>query len=911
MSALVDTFDALDAAEVHRRRMLAESDGLLGRIEELRLTAQVVCPPDLADAIRSLLIRLGRIPANRPRTVRAAHHMLFAVQARLMAGNPRHPRPRALPGRPVGVPRLTVLRRGAAWKFLALPPPPQTTAGGPNEHAADWGDLIRETVARALDRWACAQDQAVVAARSPTREGAEQAVSRSRAAWRNYWELRCEADRLLARAVTQAHAGPAPRRAARRQPARPAARRRGRPRPPPPGRGRPRHQRRPAPPSRTPAVHGPTIEPMQPVVIGDVLWEPTPEVVRHSRLRRFMDVHGIAGLDELQRRSTEDLEWFWDAVAKDLGLVFDTPYEQVVDLTDGVEWARWWLGGRMNITRSCLDRWLDAGADKPAILWEGEEGVSRRLTYRDLHAEVCRLAGALRALGVRPGDRVGIFMPLVPETAAALLACARLGAIFLPLFSGYGARAIASRLNDAEATVLLTADGFHRRGQVIRMKETADQALADAPTVEHVVVLNRLNRADVPWTEGRDHDWAALTAAQAAELDAELVDPETPLMIIYTSGTTGRPKGAVHVHGGFPVKTAQDMAHGFDVQQDDVVFWFTDIGWMMGPWLIFGSLVLGATMVLYDGTPDTPGPDRLWRMVADHRVSVLGVSPTLVRGLMGAGPEHPRTHDLSSLRVLGGTGEPWNPEPFHWYFREIGGGRAPVINYTGGTEIAGGILCGNVLSRVRPCSFAPLPGMAADVLDERGESVRGEVGELVVRQPWPGMTRGFWGSRERYLETYWSRFPGIWVHGDWAYVADDGLWYVLGRSDDTIKVAGKRLGPAEVESVLVGHPAVAESAAVGVPDELKGEALVCFVVRRPGHDEGDRDLAAELQDTVAAALGKPLRPKAVHFVPDLPRTRNAKILRRVVRSVYLGQEPGDLSALENPAALEPIAAARG
>ncbi len=564
----------------------------------------------------------------------------------------------------------------------------------------------------------------------------------------------------------------------------------------------------------------------------------------------------------------------------------------------------------MNIVDSCLDRWLDGpAADELAVIWEGEGGEVRRLTYRQLDAEVCRLARALRRLGVGRGDRVGVYMPLVPETAVALLACAKLGAVFLPLFSGYGAGAIAGRLNDGRAKALLCADGFFRRGQVIHMKETADQALAEAPSVEHVVVLRRVGR-DVPWTDGRDHDWSKLVAAEAPELETEVVDPETPLMVIYTSGTTGRPKGAVHVHGGFPVKTAQDMAHGFDIQPRDVVFWFTDIGWMMGPWLIFGSLVLGATMVLYDGTPDTPAPDRLWRMVAQHRVTVIGVSPTLVRGLMAAGPEHPRRHDLSSLRVLGSTGEPWNPEPFRWYFREVGGGRVPVINYTGGTEIAGGILCGNVLSRLRPCSFAgPLPGMAADVLDEQGRSVRGEVGELVVRQPWPGMTRGFWGSRERYLETYWSRFPGIWVHGDWAYVADDGLWYVLGRSDDTIKVAGKRLGPAEVESVLVANDAVAEAAAIGVPDELKGEALVCFVVLRPGV-EASAGLAEQLKDEVAAALGKPLRPAAVNFVDDLPRTRNAKILRRLVRSVYLGQEPGDISSLENPAALEAIHATR-
>lgn len=650
---------------------------------------------------------------------------------------------------------------------------------------------------------------------------------------------------------------------------------------------------------------------MQPVVIGDVLWEPTPEVVEHSRLKRFMDLHGIGDFQQLLQRSTSDLDWFWDATVKDLGIRFHRPYNRVVDTSNGIEWARWFPGAEMNIVASCLDQWLDGpSAEKPAIIWEGEPGEVRRLTYRELNSEVCRLARGMRRLGIGKGDRVGVFMPLVPETAIALLACAKLGAIFLPLFSGYGAAAIASRLNDCEAKALFCADGFYRRGQVVRMKETADQAMSGSPTVKHQVMLRRAGRT-VPWTAGRDHDWSELVEGQRGDLETEPLDAEAPLLVIYTSGTTGRPKGAVHVHCGFPIKTAQDMAHGFDVQAEDTIFWFTDIGWMMGPWLIFGTLILGATMVLYEGTPDTPGPDRLWRMVADHRVSILGVSPTLVRGLMAAGPEHPRRHDLSSLRVLGGTGEPWNPEPFKWYFTEVGKGRIPVVNYTGGTEIAGGILCGNVLSRLRPCSFAgPLPGMAADVLDDQGRSVRGEVGELAIRQPWPGMTRGFWGSRDRYLETYWSRFPGVWVHGDWAYVADDGLWYVLGRSDDTIKVAGKRLGPAEVESVLVGNPAVAESAAIGVPDELKGESLVCFVVLRPGWD-GSAELAEQLKDEVALALGKPLRPKAVNFVPDLPRTRNAKILRRVVRSVYLGQEPGDLSSLENPAALEALSAARG
>ena len=650
---------------------------------------------------------------------------------------------------------------------------------------------------------------------------------------------------------------------------------------------------------------------MQPVVIGDVMWEPSPEVIARSRLRRFMDHHGIETFADLLKRADEDIEWFWDAAIKDIDIAFYRHYDKVVDMSHGKPWATWWIGGRMNIVQSCLDRHRDVESrDKVAVIWEGEPGDVRELTYGELDRHVCKLAGALRRLGVRPGDRVGIFMPMCPEVAIAVLATAKIGAVIIPLFSGYGPEAIASRLRDGEAKLLICADGFYRRGQVIPMKETVDKALVSCPSVTRVIMHRRVVR-DVPWTQGRDNVWEVLLEDEPDHAPTHELDPEDPLMIIYTSGTTGKPKGTLHVHGGFPVKTAQDMAHGFDVGDADTVFWYTDIGWMMGPWLIFGSLILGATMVLYEGTPDYPAADRLWRMVADHKVTVLGVSPTLVRGLMTHGDEVPAHHDLTSLRILGGTGEPWNPEPFAWFFKNIGGGRIPVINYTGGTEISGGILCGNVITRLRPCSFAgPVPGIAADVLDAEGRSVRGEVGELAIHNPWPGMTRGFWGDRERYLETYWSRFDGVWVHGDWAYVdPEDGLWYVLGRSDDTIKVAGKRLGPAEVESVLVGHPWVAESAAIGVPDELKGEALVCFVILRPKRQASD-ELAVELQDLVASALGKPLRPKVVHFVTDLPRTRNAKILRRVVRSVYTGKDPGDLSALENPSALAAIGATR-
>jgi acetyl-CoA synthetase len=381
-------------------------------------------------------------------------------------------------------------------------------------------------------------------------------------------------------------------------------------------------------------------------------------------------------------------------------------------------------------------------------------------------------------------------------------------------------------------------------------------------------------------------------------------------MIIYTSGTTGKPKGAVHTHCGFPVKTAQDMVHCFDVNAGETMYWVSDMGWMMGPWEALGMTLLGGTMVLYDGALDYPGPDRLWAIVERHRVNILGVSPTLVRSLMRHGEEPVRRHDVSSLRILGSTGEPWNPEPWRWFFDVVGRGQLPIINYSGGTEVSGGLVAGNVITPLKPAAFAgPPPGIAADVVDDQGRPVRNQVGELIVRQPWIGMTRGFWNDDDRYLQTYWARFPDVWVHGDWAAIDDDGLWYILGRSDDTIKIAGKRLGPAEVESVLVDDPAVLEAAAIGVPDEMKGQALVCFCVLRPDHDGGPT-VEDRLKALVASRLGKPLRPETVAFVRELPKTRNAKIMRRVIRAAYLGEPAGDLTALENPTAVEEIRSAR-
>ncbi len=641
-----------------------------------------------------------------------------------------------------------------------------------------------------------------------------------------------------------------------------------------------------------------------------IVWRPTEEYVQASRLHRFMERHGIAGYDELLRRSIEDLDWFWNAACDDLGIEWYRRYDRVVDTSRGIAWPRWWVGGQLNYVHNALDK--HAASDrrnKLALVWEGEDGARRSYSYWELWAETNRVANALRALGVGKGDRVGIFMPMIPEVCIASLACGKLGAIYTPIFSGYAAPAIAARLNDCEAKVLITADGFYRRGSVVSMKETADAAVAEAPTIENVVVCRRIGR-EVPWTKGRDVWWDEAIADQPRTCETERTDPEDPFMLIYTSGTTGRPKGAVHVHGGFPIKATQDMAHCFDVQEQDVIFWFTDMGWMMGPWLFIGALTLGSTAFCYEGSPDYPRPDRVWDMVERHGISVLGISPTAIRAMIPLGTELVTRHDLSTLRVLGGTGEPWNPEPWSWYFRWVGGGRCPIINYSGGTEISGGITGCTTIQPLKVCAFSgPVPGMAADVFDEQGKPVRGAVGELVVTRPWPGMTRGFWRDQERYDQAYWSRWPDVWVHGDWATIDEDGFWFIQGRSDDTIKIAGKRLGPAEVESAAVGHPAVAEAAAIGVPHALKGEAVILFVVARPGHEPSDA-LREEIKDAVVAALGKTLRPEQVRFVGDLPKTRNAKIMRRVIRATHLGRSDlGDLSGLDNPAAIEEIARA--
>jgi acetyl-CoA synthetase len=638
--------------------------------------------------------------------------------------------------------------------------------------------------------------------------------------------------------------------------------------------------------------------------MSDFIWEPTPEYIDNANVTRLMRRHGLEDFHELVKRSSEDVEWFWNAVVEDLNIDFFSPYDRVLDASAGPQWPKWFVGATINLTYNCVDRHASSElARSPALIWEGEDGDVRTLTYSELEAEVNRVANGLKAAGIQPGDAVGVYMPMLPEAVVALYAIAKIGAIYTPIFSGFGAPAVATRLNDCRAKALLTADGFYRRGSRVDMKSVADLAVKDSPSVENVFVFSRFGEVTLG---PKDRLWEEAFGSTSDELESPQLDPETPFMVAYTSGTTGRPKGSVHVHGGFLVKIAEEVAYQLDARPGEVLYWVTDMGWIMGPLEMVGGHAAGAAVFMYEGAPNYPEVDRLWAIVERHGINVLGVSPTLVRALMPGGDDVVRQHDLSSLRILASTGEPWNPEPYRWFHTVVGDSRCPIINLSGGTEVGACFLGQSPVIPTKVCSLGtPSLGMAVDVFGPDGTPVRGEVGELVCTKPWPAQTRGFWNASERYLDTYWSRFDDVWVHGDWASIDSDGYWFLHGRSDDTLNVAGKRIGPAEFESAAVDHPAVIECAAIGVPDEIKGTAVWCFCILRPGVEPTEQ-LRAEVTKVITAEIGKAFKPSEIRFVTELPKTRSAKILRRAIRAKVVGEDPGDLTSLENPSSLEAI-----
>ncbi len=640
--------------------------------------------------------------------------------------------------------------------------------------------------------------------------------------------------------------------------------------------------------------------------MSNAVWKPSKEYVKTTRLYNWMDSLGFQDYDSFHKQSVKDIGWFWDKAVQELQIKWFQPYTKTVDLSRGIPYPEWFVNGKKNVAYNCVDKWAENAttANKDALVWEGDNGETKTYSFIELHKEINKVANGLLKLGMKEKDVVALYMPMIPETVIAMLAIAKIGAIFSPAFSGYKADAVAKRLNAAKAKWMITADGFYRRGKEIALKHEADQAVQMAPSVQKVVVVKR-TKSNIPWDPKRDVDWSTLRQ-NVSDFKCVETNGNDPFMIIYTSGTTGKPKGALHTHNGFPIKAAFDAGICMDVQQEDTLFWYTDMGWMMGPFMVFGGLMNGARIVVFEGTPDYPEPDRIWRLVENHRVTHLGISPTLIRSLMSLGEHWFISRDLTTLKVIGSTGEPWNPEPWLWLFEKVGKGKVPIFNYSGGTEISGGIL-GNVLVKpISPITFnAALPGMDVDVFDQDGNSIVDAVGELVIRQPWVGMTNGFYHENDRYEKTYWNRWKDIWVHGDWVIKDKDGFYTITGRSDDTLNVAGKRIGPAEIESVIVEHEDVLEAGVIGIPHEVKGEVPVAFIVLNKNHIAKDIILE-ELTKLTITKLGKALAPVEFYLINDLPKTRNAKVMRRAIKAAFLHKDGGDFSALENPQCLEEI-----
>jgi len=638
---------------------------------------------------------------------------------------------------------------------------------------------------------------------------------------------------------------------------------------------------------------------------SEIVWTPSAEVCGSSNLAAFLRLHGLQDYDSLLERSHKSPEWFWNAILS--GLWFSKPYEKVFDDSKGAAFTRWCLGGKTNVVANCLDKHRGTPIwEKDLLVWEGEEGEVERYSYGQMDAAVSRLAEGMRRLGIRPGEVVALYLPNVPEAFVAFYAIAKIGAVVLPMFSGFGPDALADRLRRSGAVAIITADANRRRGSLVPMKACVDQAVATIPELRNVITVVRHGGNTVKTSE-RDVDYLKLIETMPDEAITEVMDASDPMMVMYTSGTTGRPKGTVHTHCGFAAKMALDLGLLLDFKSSDRMLWISDMGWLVGPIAAVATGLHGATYVMVEGGPDYPDPGRMWRLIATHKISFLGVAPTTIRTLMKVGREAIGRYDLSSIRIAVSTGEVWTQDAWTWTFDHVCRRKAPILNWSGGTEVGGGILVGTVLHPMKPCAFtAAIPGMHADIVNDQGDSVgRGQVGELVLRGPSIGLSRGLWNDEERYLDSYWNHIPGMWRQGDWATIDKDGFWFLLGRSDDTLKIAGKRTGPAEIENCLASTGMVVEAAVVGIPDPVKGQAIWCVVTLLAGI-VADRAAEKALSDSVVGKLGVPYRPQAIVFAPDLPKTRNMKIMRRVVRAACTGENAGDLSSLVNPEAVEAI-----
>ena len=615
-----------------------------------------------------------------------------------------------------------------------------------------------------------------------------------------------------------------------------------------------------------------------------------------------MRQHGIQSLDDLSAKSTDELEWYWESVSRDIGIVWSSPYRRVLDSSKGIMWSKWFVGGKTNIYSSSVEKFAKETPSKIAYHFVSEDETASSITYAELDQKVSRLANGLKSLGVKRGDVVAIYMPMIEETILTILAASKIGAVQTVIFSGYGTKSLHVRLRDCGAKVLFVTDGFHRKGKPVSQIETVKKAL-DGTTVEKTIVVSYKN-VDIYETSDNVTTCGKLVSSCSSHCPTEAMDSEDPLFVLYTSGTTGRPKGVVHVHGGFSVFAGHQAAYLIDMHADDVLFWPADIGWITGlVWNVYGLLLMGASSVIYDGALDHPGPDRVWKILSDYQATIFGVSPTATRMLKRNDGEPHKGYSLGKIRNIPTTGEPLDEGSWWWLFEKIGNKKIPIMNLSGGTEIGGAMLSVFPGMRLKPSTVGiPVPGMNLDIVDDSQMPVRNKNGYLIIRSPWPGMTRSLLNDDEGFIKTYWSRFENVWFHGDYVCVDEDNLWYMRGRADDVVNVSGHRMSATEIEHAVISHPRISDAASIAIPDDITGEAVAVFFV--PCGRSPDAGLVQEVSDYVSEKIGKVARPKFVFQLSDLPRTRTGKILRRLLKSRLLGTDLGDVSSLENPHVLD-------
>jgi len=637
--------------------------------------------------------------------------------------------------------------------------------------------------------------------------------------------------------------------------------------------------------------------------LSDFEFIPSEEQIKESNIFQFMQKHNISSLEELSQKAKNDLEWFWESVDKDLGIFWDEPYVKTLDVSKGIAWSKWFVNGKTNIYKSSVEKFVKIFPRKIAYHFISEDGKTSKISYSELDSKVSKLANGLKSLGIKKGDVIAIYLPMIEEAILAILAASKIGAIQTVIFSGYSSESLHVRLQDCNAKILLISDGFHRKGKQVSQKQTAELAIKDT-AIEKVIVIP-YKGVDKFHESEKIIFYDELILSQSTICETEILDSEDPLFILYTSGTTGKPKGVIHTHGGFSVFAGHQSAYLIDTHDHDTLFWPADIGWITGlVWNVYGLLIMGASAVIYDGALDFPTSDRIWKILSEHHATIFGISPTAVRLFKKNNVEPLKSFSLDKIKNIPTTGEPLDEDSWWWLFEKVGNKKIPIMNLSGGTEIGGAMLSVFPGMKLKPSTVGiPVPGMNLDVFDDDQNSVRNQNGYLVIKSPWPAMTRGLLNDDQRYLETYWSRFENIWFHGDYVYVDEDNLWYMRGRTDDVINVSGHRMSTAEIEHTVISNKKISDAASIAIPDDLTGEAIVVFFV---ADDKLETNLESEISDYIAEKIGKVARPKYVFQLSDLPKTRTGKIMRRLLKSKLLGKDLGDLSSLENPLVLDEI-----